>query len=571
MGGENIYTVEDFQIVSVTSNEYFLEDVFNDGVTMLSCLIGANGGGKTTILKWLTSGFCSAVIERSSYEYKLVNTIEQFHRIYYTPYLHADIIGSVGKNGKELSKVALLKLDNHGNSDSLDDFLNSHHSENSKRWIRFNHFYKQQQLPDVKVPSFNEVEISILYFPINIHDQSKFHNTSYQLRNVLTLLLNKIEEERKEKEGDMVELYNLENDRWICPVRFEYGLYEAVIGKLSSIFEHVGNRYLSEGYVPKNYDTLLATMNVRDGIEWFLRESGVFAGSKDNVYKLIRGNELLVLVDYVLSLISVDRFTNNWLRITVDEKEAFKIIELYDAFNNSFNNEWFRFDVKPMFGFRPIVQASSGEQQFLNLFSTLFYHALNIGASVDLDVHSPKSLEYLKKDILLLLDEGDNGFHPQWKKVYVQYLRKIIPLIFSDFNLQIIVTTHDPLTLSDIPKNNAVFLDKALNKTKIIDSSLKRTFGANLADLLKDSFFMHDEQVGNFVSKVIDRLISQIQNKNLSEKEISDCERIIFALDEPITKFKLAEMLAESIGDNKLERQLLDAEIARLQERRNQL
>lgn len=82
---------------------------------------------------------------------------------------------------------------------------------------------------------------------------------------------------------------------------------------------------------------------------------------------------------------------------------------------------------------------------------------------------------------------------------------------------------------------------------------------------------MDDEQIGNFVSGVIDQLIAQIKKKDLNEKEISDCERIILAIDEPIIKFKLAEMLAESIGDNKFERQLLEAEIARLQEKRNRL
>lgn len=571
LGGENLYTIKDSQISNVTRNDFYLEDVFNDNVTMLSCLVGANGGGKTTILKWLTSGLCSVVIERPGPVFKLINSIEHFHRIYYTPYLHTDILGAVGNNGKDLSKVALLKQDNHGDSGLLDDFLSSHHSENSKRWIRFNHFYNRQQLPEVKLPSFNQVEMSILHFDINIHDQSKFHDTSYQIRDVLTLLLNKIDEERKDRENVMVEQFGTKNNNWINPLRFEYGLYEAAIGKLTSILEHVGNRYLQEGYVPEDYVNVLSEMNARQGIEWFLSESGVYTRNKKEVYNLIGDFELLNLVDYMKSLISADRFTDNWLNMMVNEEEALKIIELYDAFNESFNNDWFRFDARPMFGFRPIVEASSGEQQFLNLFSTLFYHAQNVRARVDVDLHSFSSLEHIEQDILLLLDEGDNGFHPQWKKVYIQYLRKMIPIIFDGFNIQIIITSHDPLTLSDVPKNNAVFLGKANNKTVIVDSSIKRTFGANLADLLKDSFFMDDEQIGNFVSGVIDQLIAQIKKKDLNEKEISDCERIILAIDEPIIKFKLAEMLAESIGDNKFERQLLEAEIARLQEKRNRL
>jgi hypothetical protein len=47
--------------------------------------------------------------------------------------------------------------------------------------------------------------------------------------------------------------------------------------------------------------------------------------------------------------------------------------------------------------------------------------------------------------------------------------------------------------------------------------------------------------------------------------------RIISCIDEPILRFKLAEMLSKSTGDNEFESQVLEDEIRRLQEKRKLL
>lgn len=572
-GGINLYTVHNGEISDIKPNPYYLDDIFQDGISLFSCIVGNNGGGKTSLLKLITSSWhCQYVIENESNEFRLTDNPEQFHRVYYTPYLNDTAFFSVRENGKDLSKHSLLKTDNHGDSDPLSYFLEAHFSESMKRWIKFNHFYQKLENVRVVLPTFERLTLSLKHFDLTIHQPDRFHNTPRQLRPAIKSILKTIRNEATEKEKIALEGHDPTGtgiEKIYFPVRFEYDLYEAALAKLVSIFEHSGNKYLEKGIIPEDFEEQIVKLDVRGCIQWFLENTGVSSGEEK--YGFSQHIVLLELIDYIVSLLGSERVTDNWRKIIIHESEALRIIELYDEFNESFNNEWFNFDVQPLFGFRPDIAVSSGEQSFLNLFSTLYYHAENIETGIDIDEHNFHSLNHIQKDIILLLDEGDNAFHPQWKKAYVRYLRELLPLIFRRFNVQVIVTSHDPLTLSDLPKNNVVYLERIEGHTRLGSSNEKRTFGANIADLLKDSFFIKDGQIGDFVAQVIDGIIRDIRNNNISADRRIEIERIIMTIDEPVLRFKLAEMLAEVLGDRKFELQLIDEEIRRLEKRRGDI
>jgi hypothetical protein len=573
LGGTNLYNVQNAEHVTAVRNEFYIDDILDPHTALFSCIVGSNGSGKTTLLQLITEDQVSGIIEQEDGSYQLTDNLKPFHRVYYTPFLNSSNIGSVGDNGKELSKLALLRMDTHGDSGLLDDFLEVHASENSKRWIKFNHFYRQQQLGDVQLPSFAKVELTLGHFKPDIHNINAFHDTPWQLRAAIQLIFEKIKDEQEQRErgiGNRGEMSERDSDKMTSIIRFEYDLYETALGKFVNILERNGNRFLQEGFIPDNYEESMTPLNVRSALEYLLINAGVFGGNAQ--YSFSQHLLVLELVDYVLALLNLDSISeDNWRKIIISEEQALKIIELYDTWNHSFINGWFKLDTTPMFSFKPQLTPSSGEQQYLNLFSTLYYHALNLEAKADIDLHSYDSLQLLDNNILLLLDEGDNAFHPQWKKLYVKYLRQIVPIIFDKYQVQIIITSHDPLTLSDLPKNNVVFIDGNPTNRRISNSSEKKTFAANISDLLKDSFFIRDEQIGSYAAEVIDRVIGKIRAGASNETDLSYIERIIRAIDEPIIKFKLAEMLSEATGNSGLERQLLDEEIKKLQEKRNHL
>ena len=161
-----------------------------------------------------------------------------------------------------------------------------------------------------------------------------------------------------------------------------------------------------------------------------------------------------------------------------------------------------------------------------------------------------------------------------WKKRFIDIILKSVPYFFEGLtpkpNLQIILTTHDPLTLSDIPKHNVIFLEKAEEGKCRISSEVQKTFGANITDLLADSFFIKDGLIGDFAKNKIEKVINWIneirsKNKVLLEDELEYCKNVIELIDERVIKLKLSEMITELLPDNTFYNEMIDKEIEKLQ------
>ena len=174
---------------------------------------------------------------------------------------------------------------------------------------------------------------------------------------------------------------------------------------------------------------------------------------------------------------------------------------------------------------------SSGEKLFINFFMSLIYQINNL-----------KDTAY--RYINIFLDEVELGFHPEWQKKYLSAL--LLSTKKLGIQVNFIFLSHSPFILSDIPKQNIIFLDKDENgNCKVVDGlkEKKQTFGANIHTLLSDSFFMDDGLVGEFSKAKIDKAIKLLNQDSLDEKELKYCEQIISIIGEPIVKNQLQRML----------------------------
>lgn len=62
---------------------------------------------------------------------------------------------------------------------------------------------------------------------------------------------------------------------------------------------------------------------------------------------------------------------------------------------------------------------------------------------------------------MILIDEGDTLFHPEWQRTYLNDLLKGLKIIFKNTSsIQIIFTTHSPFVTSDLPWYSIIKLDK---------------------------------------------------------------------------------------------------------------
>ncbi|MDY3203576.1 MAG: AAA family ATPase [Arcobacter sp.] len=144
-----------------------------------------------------------------------------------------------------------------------------------------------------------------------------------------------------------------------------------------------------------------------------------------------------------------------------------------------------------------------------------------------------------KENTFFLIDEPDTTFHPNWQKKYINQLLSI----YKNYkkNIHLIITSHSPFILSDLPKENIIFLEKGKQVYPFEDN--QQTFGANIHTLLSHGFFMKDGLMGEFAKEKIDLAIKYLNQKILTKDELNYCENIISIIGEPIIKRELQRMI----------------------------
>jgi hypothetical protein len=219
---------------------------------------------------------------------------------------------------------------------------------------------------------------------------------------------------------------------------------------------------------------------------------------------------------------------------------------------------------------------SFGEKSLLNLYSTFYDFTLSEGYQQNYE------------NYLILLDEGDLGYHPMWKKKYIDAITKTLPIVFNRLTpkflndnkyqnhkkenptIQIIFTTHDPLTLSDIPNSNIIYLKKD-GDYKVVIKKDSKTFGANIYNLLKDSFFLENGFMGDFASDKIESLLKYLKKTKIKDDYWNEKKALVFInlISEPIIKNTLKDLYDTKFNSknekSKMKEQYL--EIKRLNEK----
>ena len=177
---------------------------------------------------------------------------------------------------------------------------------------------------------------------------------------------------------------------------------------------------------------------------------------------------------------------------------------------------------------------SSGEQHLVHTMQSVLYHILNVNS-----VHNSTSKKTKYKYINIVFDEIELYFHPEYQRRFVfELLERLDSLkkgthIPKIKGINILFCTHSPFILSDIPKQNVLFLG---------DKKDFKTFGANITTLLSNSFFM-ENLIGEFAKNKINDVIRWITQ----DKE--DILKTIRLIDEPILRNKLVEMYYEKYPD----------------------
>ena len=180
---------------------------------------------------------------------------------------------------------------------------------------------------------------------------------------------------------------------------------------------------------------------------------------------------------------------------------------------------------------------SSGERQQIYSISSFLYHLSNLD-SVWRDSNKER-ISY--RHINVIMEEIELYFHPELQRTYIKTLLDGIKQIHipNIKSINICFVTHSPFILSDIPSRNILALKTSSdNTTEEIHLS---TFGANIHDMLKNSFFLKKGSIGEYANHIINNIIQEMKDKknNLKTNKVIDDSKIherIMLIDEPIIR-----------------------------------
>jgi hypothetical protein len=209
-------------------------------------------------------------------------------------------------------------------------------------------------------------------------------------------------------------------------------------------------------------------------------------------------------------------------------------------------------------------QLSSGEKQRIYSTYSVVYHLLNLDSVA-------YNAIYKYRHVNCLMDEIELYYHPELQRTYISDMLEIIEKTELE-NIQCInftFITHSPFILSDIPRANILYLKTNENNKAEPQKVDLLTFGANIYDLLDDSFFFDNGFIGEFATKKIDNVINILQGGAGDPfMEPTTIRELISNVGEPFLREKLADLYEEKMADDTLRRRRL-AELQQEMDRLN--
>ncbi len=261
----------------------------------------------------------------------------------------------------------------------------------------------------------------------------------------------------------------------------------------------------------------------------------------------ISGNAKVSLqgIHYVLKeLVSICSFDDNSGVFYVEvEKGKHQLRELIEeVFNSHFYLTSKFFDIYYSHGLYTNTILSSGEQELLNLLSRLYFSI----------TQQPKQIANKQSPSLLLLDEAEIGYHPEWQRKYVNLLLQFLNntnYVSPSDQFQIVITSHSPIILSDLPLCCVNILQKNNNGDTVVREGEAETFGENVFNLYRRAFVMTDGLIGSFAKQKLESLVQRIECMNQSEDKAKEREALIKEI-KLVGDIRIRELLISKLSQN---------------------
>ena len=192
----------------------------------------------------------------------------------------------------------------------------------------------------------------------------------------------------------------------------------------------------------------------------------------------------------------------------------------------------------------PFKKMSSGQKQMLYQLSTLIYHLLNLKSVPKNQVHY--------YHVSIVLDEIEVCFHPEYQRMFISRLLELLVdrlHLNEEFGIHLLMTTHSPFILSDIPNELITYMENGhqLTKDELGERKIRPPMAGNISELLHQSFFLHNGFIGEYVRKKILSLVDYLKTGHAGPDawDEEQAKRFIEGICEPFISKQL-RMLYEN-------------------------
>lgn len=646
------------KILRITKKENFMEDFWNGENISITGIVGENGSGKTTIMKYIRNS--QNIIQSNKEEirvYFIGNRLEVYckkcmikHISYNNEIINPDLFNTIENSIKQENSMGVYKenefeykiysvdnlfIININYNEKKDDYnykyVHLKPSQNMTVVYHNNLISYFKDLDESKMGFYTTIDLStdfLLRFSkskfqeaINYKFLHRYNNNIFikdsvdhfiieeQMKTLKFLskekeLFNKILSfktlDRVNCTIESIEIINDKEKRTATKIEqigiqekykmikkfiigFQYsddveysvanfiGLY---LYDIYGVIEHLSSVRKELHYIKDLVQKVCKSNNLKETVTKLIELRNEFSklklNSSDITFELddIELNYILNFVDFILKNGSVENNNKLMLNFSIDKfsnKEFFmgnlnleNITDMYEKSN--LIKRYIVFDYSDL---------SSGEKNLLILYSRIYEL-----------VNNDKYRLNLNKNLIILLDEPDVALHPEWNRRLVDSILTFTSGVFGEeYNIKIIISTHSPFIISDIPNEDIIFLkfnrEQFIRKIVYKSNDEEQTFASNIHSLFSNSFFLKST-LGEFSYNKIARIIEVLQDRNikLSEFEQEKISYIIKLIGEPILKNKLQQLYDEKIylQDSNIDKEIdiLKEKIKRLEKKKNQ-
>nr|WP_275396983.1 AAA family ATPase [Aliivibrio fischeri] len=211
----------------------------------------------------------------------------------------------------------------------------------------------------------------------------------------------------------------------------------------------------------------------------------------------------------------------NVSEISYSAASGFKVKLTTDCYNDEV---MYSLSILSKYSKLTFLDMSSGQKAILGILSSIY-----------------SQVKRKRNATLIMLDEADLYLHPEWQLLFMKKMIEILSSL-NGSDVQIIVTSHSPLIMTDFPQRCLILLESDGKSTLIKDTSFN-PFGANLYDLYSQGFFLEESKVGALAVDKIMKLLSELREHEKGKTISEDFKLSLNLISDEVTKNEIKRLI----------------------------